>query len=170
MTPKSSPNQVAGTRPRTAGDNPHQRDLSERTRAERDDLVECMHRLEAALASPAPGREREWAARASQDLIQVRESLQQHILSAEGPSGLFAELDLSRVPIPARVTQLREEHHQLLEMAQKLADDLRKSESLPDFMSLRQEAAQFLTLLRRHHASEVDLIYECFWLDIGVGD
>src|SRR5688500_6004671 len=113
MLPKStSQNPTAASQLHSAGD-PHQRSLSERMRAERDDLLEHMHQLEAALASPAPGREREWAARVSQDLNQVRESLQQHILSAEGPCGLFAELDLSRVPIPARVARLREEHHQL---------------------------------------------------------
>jgi hypothetical protein len=35
---------------------------------------------------------------------------------------------------------------------------------------LRADAAKFLSAIRRHHGWEVDLIYECFWLDIGVGD
>ena len=39
-----------------------------------------------------------------------------------------------------------------------------------DFAALRREATALLNALRQHHAAEVDLIYECFWVDIGVGD
>src|SRR5687768_6205509 len=71
-----------------------QDDVSERTREELDHLIVAMQRLEGALASPAPTREHRWAARARKELAHVRDALEAHILSAEGPGGLFAELGL----------------------------------------------------------------------------
>lgn len=148
----------------------HQVELSERTQLEHDDLIVCMHRLEAALASPAPGREPEWATRASRELREVQASLKRHIASAEGEHGLFAELDLTQGSAPARVTNLRQDHVCLLEKAEQLSQNLLQQGKLPDFAALRLEAEELLAALRQHYSSEVDLIYECFWLDIGVGD
>ena len=164
MSPKLTPD-----RPDSAGQL-QQVAISERTQLEHDDLIECMHRLEAALASPAPGRQREWARRAGTELQAVEASLRRHIASAEGERGLFAELDLSRGGIPVRVAGLRREHEILLEQARRLTENLRQPYPLPDFVSLRREAEELLAALRQHHAREVDLIFECFWLDIGVGD
>lgn len=148
----------------------YQVELSERTRLEHDDLIECMHRLEAALASPAPGRERDWANRAASELIEVEKSLQRHIASAEGERGLFAELDLSQGSIPARVEKLRLDHVGLLQKIRQLRSDLETTSDLPDFARLRREAEVLLAAIRRHYSSEVDLVFECFWLDLGVGD
>jgi hypothetical protein len=149
--------------------HPHQVELSRRTHGEHDDLLDCLHRLEAALASPAPGREREWANRAASELREVEASLRRHIASAEGERGLFAELDLSQGSIPARVEALREDHDRLLADVSRLAERLARGD-WKDYLSIRQEAELLLAGLRRHHSSEVDLIFECFWLDIGVGD
>lgn len=129
-----------------------------------------MHCLEAALASPAPTRERRWAARARKDLELVRGLLQAHVLSAEGPGGLFEELDITRPTVAHRVAELRQEHSHLLLLANDLCHSLDPSPALPDFSALRHQAARFLTALRHHHAAEVDLLLECFWTDIGVGD
>jgi hemerythrin-like domain-containing protein len=147
----------------------HQLELSQRTSLEHDDLVECMHRLEAALASPAPGRETEWARRAASELKEVEASLRRHIASAEGEDGLFAELDLSAGTVPARVEQLRREHVALLEQAAHLAERLARADQ-SDFTTTRNQAEELLSAIRRHYTREVDLIFECFWLDIGVGD
>jgi hypothetical protein len=51
-----------------------------------------------------------------------------------------------------------------------LEQRLSADEKTCDYEALRHEAASFLSLLRQHHAREVDLIFECFWTDIGVGD
>lgn len=145
--------------------------LSERTREQRDDLLECIHKLEAAMASPAPGREREWSARASRDLKFVRESLERHILSAEGSDGLFQELDLACIPSAAITTiDLRREHSLILDQVRRLEKALNSQDRPADFAALRREVEQVLALIRRHNANEVDLIFKCFWLDIGVGD
>jgi hypothetical protein len=129
-----------------------------------------MHRLEAALASPAPGREREWANRAATELAEVEASLQRHITSAEGDRGLFAELDSSQGSVPARVEKLRRDHEQMLVQAKQLSRHLQSEDDRVDFAALRNEGEELLAALRRHYSCEVDLIFECFWLDIGVGD
>jgi hypothetical protein len=148
-----------------------QSNLSERTREQRDDLLECIHQLEAAMGSPAPGREREWSARASRDLKVVRESLERHVLSAEGSNGLFQELDLACIPSAQLITtDLRREHSLILDQVRRLEKALSAQDQPADFVALRQEAEQVLSLIRRHNANEVDLIFKCFWLDIGVGD
>jgi hypothetical protein len=152
------------------GQRQRQSDLSERTREQRDDLLVCMHKLEAALASPAPGREKEWAQRASRELAEVRQSLERHVLSAEGPNGLFKELDLACTASTPSADELCREHHSILDYMKQLEEQLQKRDQGVDFTASRRDASKLLALIRRHNANEVDLIFKCFWLDIGVGD
>ena len=53
---------------------------------------------------------------------------------------------------------------------QELARSFGADTNSLEFTDLRRESASFLAKLRQHHAEEVDLIYESFWTDIGVGD
>ncbi|HJT31427.1 MAG TPA: hemerythrin domain-containing protein [Pirellulales bacterium] len=148
-----------------------QRDwLSRRTRGEHDVLLETIHRLEAALASPAPGREGPWSGRVAHELRPVLGYLRAHVDSAEGVEGLCRELEASRPELAYRVEQLRFEHAKLLEMATALTRSAAPAETIADFSSIRQHAAELLGAIRSHYAREVDLIYECFCTDIGVGD
>jgi hypothetical protein len=121
------------------------------------------------LASPAPARERSWAQRARRELVEVRAALDAHVLSAEGPDGLLHELLLAAPGAAARVDELRAEHSQLIQAARSLAEGL-TADTAVDFHALRREASRLLAAMRQHHAAEVDLIFECFWTDIGVGD
>jgi len=141
-----------------------------KTRAEHDVLLHAIHRLEAALGRPAPGREDEWARKVSTDLEQVSKALQLHITSSEHSDGLFSELDLARPTISHRVEQLRSEHVGLTLSLHKLSRTLAEGDQSRDYEALRKQGAALLTELRQHHASEVDLIFEVFWTDLGVGD
>jgi hemerythrin-like domain-containing protein len=77
---------------------------------------------------------------------------------------------LVRPTICERIGELRCEHSQLLQTARELANALYATPELPDFSARREEVAQFLAMLRRHHAKEVDVVFESFWVDLGVGD
>lgn len=148
-----------------------QQNVSQRTRVEHDDLLIAMHKLEAALGSPTPGRESNWARRVIGDLVSVDAALRAHVASAESETGLFSELLLVRPEMTgARIERLREEHGLLLEQAAALARSLNQSDGVLDFAALRRQAAELLTAIRTHHAHEADLIFECFWTDIGCGD
>jgi hypothetical protein len=144
--------------------------LSTRTRAEHDALVVAMHRLDASLACAAPGRERQWARRVSDDFDRVREALARHVASTEGSSGLFAEVERGRPTMASRLGELKRQHAELLAAAEALAGAAREGDPLPDFRAIRRQAADLLFAVRHHHGEEVDLVYEAFWTDLGAGD
>lgn len=156
---------------RTTTRTHEQQNVSQRTRVEHDELLIAMHKLEAALGSPAPGRESNWARRVIGDLVSVDSALRAHVASAESETGLFLELLLVRPEMTGgRIERLRKEHGQLLERAASLAGSLNQGDGILDFAALRRQAAELLTAIRSHHAHESDLIFECFWTDIGCGD
>jgi hypothetical protein len=147
-----------------------QREVSLATRREHDSLLDAIHRLEAALGSPAPAREVRWKARAAEELMGVKAALESHVVSAEASGGLFSELELVNPRTADLVAKLRNEHCLLLDSARELEQSFSADENLRSYESLRREAADFLSRIRQHHAREVDLVYESFWTDIGVGD
>jgi hypothetical protein len=153
--------------------------LSQETRGEHDALLLAMHRLEAALAAAAPGREQAWNARVLKDLGGVQECLARHVASAEAPDGLLAEIDLTRPTLLRRVDQLRREHADLLQQAGALQRRVEEFwcvewtagvDGRPETAAIRQQAARLLGALRDHQAHEADLIFETFYTDIGAGD
>jgi nucleotide-binding universal stress UspA family protein len=153
--------------------------LSQGTRGEHDALLVAMHRLEAALAAAAPGREQAWNARVLKDLGGVQECLAQHVTSAEAPDGLLAEIDLTWPTLVHRVDQLRREHADLLQQAAALRRRVEEYwcvewttevDGRPETADIRQQAARLLGALRDHQAREADLIFETFYTDIGAGD
>jgi hypothetical protein len=153
--------------------------LAQQTRGEHDALLVAMHRLEAALAAAAPGREQAWNARVLKDVRGVQEYLARHVASAEAPDGLFAEIDLTRPTLARRVDQLRREHADLRHKAGALERRVEEfwcvewamgAEDRPDTADIRQRAARLLGALRDHQAHEADLIFETFHTDIGAGD
>lgn len=160
--------------------------LSNETRGEHDALLVAMHRLEAALAAAAPGRQQAWGARVQNDLRLVQEALARHVASAEGSDGLLASIDLSRPAIVRRVERLRREHADLLQQANDLQRRVERLCSVewtayeacladevlddPDAADIRLPTAQLLSALRSHQAHESDLIFETFYTDIGAGD
>ncbi|HXG12053.1 MAG TPA: hemerythrin domain-containing protein [Gemmataceae bacterium] len=149
-----------------------QRRLARLTRQEHDALLAAMHRLEAALAAAAPGREQAWIARVRDDFGAVHEALAQHVASAEGPGGLYEEIDTTRPTLTRRVDRLRQEHAALLRQAGALREQI-ASDSLgepPRYPVIRQRAAELLNALRHHQAAEADVIFESFYTDIGAGD
>jgi hemerythrin-like domain-containing protein len=149
-----------------------QDDVARQTRQEHDALLAAMHRLEAALAAAAPGRERAWNARVLEDLRAVRACLARHVESAEAPGGFFAEVDLTRPTLARRVGRLRREHADLLHLAAAFQRQVEHHgpDERPDFADIRRRATGLLEALRQHQAQEADLIFETFFVDIGAGD
>lgn len=153
--------------------------LSQETRGEHDALLVAMHRLEAALAAAAPGREQAWNARVLKDLAGVQECLARHVTSAEAPDGLLAEIDLTCPTLARRVEQLRREHADLMQQAGALQRRVEECwcvewapgvDGRPETADVREQAARLLSALRDHQAHEADLIFETFFTDIGASD
>ncbi len=160
----------------TAGDTQvqqqaHER-VSTRTAGEHDAVVVAMQRLEGALAAAAPGREQDWARRVGADLRDVRSALQQHRSSAEGPGGLFGELQAALPAASYRLGKLRQGHGAMLDETDGLLTSIERMADggAGSFDAIRQRVSALLTGLRAHQAQEVDLIYEAFCRDLGAPD
>lgn len=136
-----------------------------------DALIDAMHRLEAALASPAPGREEIWRRRVSAELNGFYDALAAHVAATESPSGLFGDVEEVEPAFHHRIGRLRREHLDLMAQTQSLETHLAThgGETL-NFHDLRQRAGWLLTALRHHQALEADLIFELYDLDVGSGD
>jgi len=147
-----------------------QQSVSQQTRTEHGNLLIAMHRLEAALGSPAPGREDNWEQRVARELKLLADIWRHHVASAECDCGLYSELFAARPEVALRIDELRNEHKCLEEFITSLSRSLLREVPVVEFAATRKYAAELLTGLRSHHAKEVDLIFECFWTDLGVGD
>ncbi|MBI3463785.1 MAG: hypothetical protein HY000_12120 [Planctomycetes bacterium] len=83
------------------------------TQAGRNVLLHAMHRLEEALVTAAPGRERAWAKRVSEELLQVEQALNDHAMT-EAQDELFATILDAKPNLFHRVERLRREHSDLM--------------------------------------------------------
>ncbi|HVX63055.1 MAG TPA: hypothetical protein VHC19_20705 [Pirellulales bacterium] len=137
-----------------------------------DALLEAIHGLEAALASPAPGREEIWRCRASAALTGFQEALAAHVASTESPAGLFGDVESLEPAFHHRIGRLRREHADLTAQAESLATHLAPHAMGEEFNfhDLRQRAGWLLTAFRHHQALEADLAFELYDLDTGAGD
>lgn len=140
--------------------------LSNDTSAEHDAIVKALHALEAALASPARGREARWLRRVKADLQPLIEAVIEHCRAAEAPRGLVRELEAA-IGRPHELRVVSEDHSRIAAEARDLLSSL---SALPDAGEVRTRAARLSADLRAHLAHEADLIYEAFMRDIGVGD
>jgi hypothetical protein len=137
-----------------------------------DELLEAMHGLELALAAPAPRRQRDWCERVAKELGVVNEALAQHVLTAEAPEGLFAEIEAAAPPLHHRIGRLKREHAQLLRQTDALEAYVAQERVLKRyaFQEIRQRAGWLLTGLRQRTALAADLVFELYDTDIGSGD
>lgn len=135
-------------------------------------LVDAMHRLERALASPAPGREESWRQRVAAELATFRNVLATHVASAESRRGLFVDVESLQPALHHRIERLKHEHADLLHQAQSLVAHLAPpTPGHPfNFHDVRQRAGWLLTATRHHQSLEADLVFELYDLDVGVGD
>ena len=145
--------------------------VSEVTSREHRALVQAVHALEDALASPAAGREAAWKRRVSRNLAVVVGSLQEHCESAEGPEGLISQVERA-IGRPYELSEAMREHQSLardaVDFLASLADHI--AEERPTVAEIRQRAFDLNSALRLHEAREADLLMQALQRDIGVGD
>jgi hypothetical protein len=134
-------------------------------RGRRSDLRAALIAAEAAIAAPIPGRSADWATRVREALSQLRGSFSEHVVTAEGPDGLFAQLEV-RAPRLAHACQRLGDEHATITQALTAAEHALAGP--PD--DAREAVLSVLALLARHRQRGADLMYEAYAVDIGGED
>ncbi|WP_239312683.1 hypothetical protein [Plantactinospora mayteni] len=132
-------------------------------RRRRAALLGEIHVLEQAIAAPA--RDPGWRPRVRSSLGGLRGAFAEHMVSTEGPDGLYAEL-LDHAPRLARgVHVLIREHAAVVATMAALQGRV----DLPEISvtELRNWATELLRELSRHRQRGADLVYEAYQTDIG---
>jgi len=151
-----------------SGANPRVEEAAAKAARDHEEILSAVHRLEAALASPAPGREPAWKQRAAAALVGVLGSLNVHRESAENEGGVIAEAE-ALLGRPPALAGARSQHDRLLQEGGELLADLEGRRDDPKLTceAVRERAWRLASALRNHQALEADLILEAFDLDIG---
>ena len=157
-----------------------------------DILASQTDRLSQALDRVIPGRERRWAESLNEVLACVERALRQHMVTAQDPDGVFAEVDETRPSLARQTCQLRQDHSGLLEQCLALRQEVRRAagafsyvvpifiptpgstprsdENIPDLAAIRRHASQLRDALRQNLQAETQLVLESINTDIGVCD
>jgi hypothetical protein len=151
-----------------SGASARMREAAARAARDHEEILSAVHRLEAALACPAPGRETAWKHRTGAALVGVLDSVNVHRVSAENEGGVIAEAE-ALLGRPPALAAARSQHVGLLNDASELLADLEARREDPKLTckAVRKRAWRLASALRHHQALEADLILEAFDLDIG---
>ncbi len=144
----------------------------EAARQRRLDLHEALVDAEKALASPAAGREDEWAATVSKELTHLADAFDHHARSAEGPGGLHEDMLSEHPRLRPNVERIRHDHlttGEAILAGVALVDEQRGAGAI-DVDVLRSTAHDLLARVVKHRERGADLVYEAYNVDIGSGE
>lgn len=152
----------------TTGGPPHfgesQRAGLDARKADQDRTLASMHRLEAVLGAPAPGREERWRSEVLSALAALEEATDEESKNAEAPDSLLSDLARTQPWLRNRVRGVRLQYRHLRDHLRALEQELEEPGGQPvDYSELRQRLAWVLTGLRNQRARESDLIYEAYY-------
>ena len=157
-----------------------------------DMLAPQIDRLSHALGAEIPGRERTWAETLDEALAGVERALRHHMMTAQDPDGVFAEVDETRPSLARQAGQLRQDHDGLLGQCLALRQDVRRAagafsfavptflptpgsatrsdQNVPDLGAIRRQGEQLRDALRQNLQAETHLVLDSINTDIGVCD
>lgn len=123
-----------------------------------------MHDLEAALATPAPGREQDWRRSVLSALAVLDEVTSAEATNSERPDSLLSDIARNQPRLRNRVRGVKLQYHNLRDAIASLRRELDEHpEAGLDYRDLRQRLAWTLAALRHQRARESDLIYEAYY-------
>jgi len=138
-----------------------------------DEHRACMRYVEAleACLDRRPDDTRVWVAELLQHLPGLARSMREHF-EAEEDSALFKELPLRNPTVSDRLDALKQEHPRLMREVERIIEitDSDRRLELHELRELNARIQLFVARLRRHEATENELIFEAYWDDYGTGD
>jgi len=133
-------------------------------RADHDRTLDAMHRLEAALADAAPGREERWRDEVLQSLSLLEAAAAEEADNARRPDSLLSDLAHNQPRLRNRARALRLQYEKVRDTIASLRHELDgRQDAGVDFADVRQRIGWVLTSLRHQRARESDLIYEAYY-------
>jgi hypothetical protein len=135
----------------------------------RADLHHALVEVEHAISRAAAGKLPEWTREVSLRLLQLRETIDEHVEVTERPDGLYDEILLRAPRLDAQITRLKQEHPVMRERTEELIARLEKpgiGEEWP-LDQARDDIQRLLGMIVRHRQVGADLIWEAYNLDIG---
>jgi hypothetical protein len=131
--------------------------------ADQDRTLAAMHRLEAMLATAAPGREAAWRDEVASAVATLDEATAEEADNVEAPDSLLSDIARTQPWLRNRVRGLRLQSRQSRTALGSLRRELDQPEAPVDFADLRQRLGWVLAGLRHQRARESDLIYEAYY-------
>lgn len=159
----------------SSGFTPSQRAGIEARQEDQDRTLGAIHRLEAALAAAAPGRQSAWREEVLQALDVLEEATAEEYDNAESPDSLLSDIKRTQPRLRTRVRGLRMQYRQLRDGIETVRRELGEgADGPPDHADVRQRLSWLLAALRHQRARESDLIYEAYYdafrLDLDADD
>jgi hypothetical protein len=136
-------------------------------RRRRAELRDAIGRLEAALASPSPGRIDQWRQNVRTRLDQLSADFDEHIAVTEGPDGVYNDVVASAPRLARAVDQLRHDHEAILKQVDHCTGLVGAVEVDDDIQDLRDSATDLMFRLVRHRQRGSDLMWDAYASDIG---
>jgi iron-sulfur cluster repair protein YtfE (RIC family) len=138
-----------------------------------DEHRECMQYIVAveACLDRRPGDSGRWIGRLLEHLPGLARTMREHF-EAEEHGALFTDLPARNPMVHVRLATLKEEHPRLQREVERIIEII-GGLGEPELYELREINARiqlFIARLRRHEATENELIFEAYWDDYGVGD
>jgi hypothetical protein len=141
-----------------------QRSSFQERQVDQDRTLGAMHRLEEALAEPAPRREAEWRDAILQSLSVLDASTAEEATNAARPDSLLSDLARTQPMLRNRTRAVRLQYGKIRDTIVTLRQELEEHPDVGvDFADIRQRLGWLLTALRHQRARESDLIYEAYY-------
>ncbi|NIP64333.1 MAG: hypothetical protein GTN96_07355 [Gammaproteobacteria bacterium] len=112
-----------------------------------------------------------WIGGLMQHLPGLARTMREHF-EAEEEGALFTDLPKRNPMVHERLRVLREEHPKLQREVERIIEiigGMREAE-LYELREINARVQLFIARLRRHEATENELIFEAYWDDYGTGD
>ena len=141
----------------------------EEAQRRRADLHRALVEVEHAISGPAAGRLETWTGEVTKRLVELRDTIEEHIEVTERPDGLYDEIRQRAPRLSGQIDRLKWEHPSLLEGTDQLLEHLH-STPIGDSWTLdeaRDDVQRLLGKIVKHRQQGADLVWEAYNLDIG---
>ena len=138
-------------------------------RAQHDALRRLRHSLDDAITAPSLDHEI-WAAHLSKVLAKLGRIFGKHVSETEAPDGSLDEIVQIKPHLQPRVRKIKDEHTLLSLRIDQLSSAVKVCGATEATIEdLRVEAGRLADAIRLHQAKGVDLVYEAYLREEGMG-